>query len=121
MFSGLEDTAEFLEIVQWFGRDHDPLVALLLFLEAAEMAPCIVLSFKPSSIELHGCCRHAASGLGVGHRHQETHTLSGRRARRKGLDVGEQVLVEFLCFFCGKEATFTASVGASQRQRPLDR
>ena len=115
MFGGLEDTAEFLEVVQWFGRNHDTLVALLLLLEAAEMAPCIVLGLKPSSIEFHGCCRHAASGLGVGHRHQEAHALSGRRARRKGLNVSEEVLVEFLCFLGGEEATFTASVGASQR------
>ena len=43
LFGGLEDTTEFLEVVQGFGRHHHALVAFLLFLEATEMAPCFAL------------------------------------------------------------------------------
>ena len=32
--------------------------------------------------------------------------------------MGEKVLVEFLCFLGGKEATFTASIGASRAIAP---
>jgi len=77
LFGGLKDTAEFLELVQRFGWNHDTFVAFLLFLQATEVTPRFTLDLKPGSIQGHGCCGHPPTRFRVGHRHQQPHAFLG--------------------------------------------